>query len=193
MKLNVFALVNGSKADTFGRRRRERDSTRIDAAIKAALDELDHHAQGRTAFLKLLSCVRGRTSLLKPSSSRGTPGWAAPLFLLNRLKSLATRHNQWIRPCETWQSQPGNLRLVFRSLSAHLLTYYPVPGFMDSAWDLANGPEAFRQQSWFIRLGRGASFRSLNLPLVTTRRIEHYLRQAPDHFSVSQALRYGET
>ena len=64
---------------------------------------------------------------------------------------------------------------------------------MDSVWDLANGPEGFRQQSWFIRLGCGASFRSLNLPLPLTRRMEHYVRHAPDHYSVFQALRYGET
>ena len=82
---------------------------------------------------------------------------------------------------------------MFRSLALHLLAQYPVPGFMDSAWDLPDGPKGFRQQSWFIRLGRGASFRSLNLPLVLTRRMEHYVRQAPDHYSVSQALRYGET
>jgi len=37
MKLNHFALVNGSKIDSFGSRKRERDSTRIDAAIKTAL------------------------------------------------------------------------------------------------------------------------------------------------------------
>lgn len=193
MKLNHFALVNGSKIDSFGRRKRERDSTRIDAAIKAVLDALDHHAEGRMAFMRLLECVRGRTSLLKPTSGRGTPGSVAPLFLLNRLRNLAIRHRHWLRLCETWQPQPGNLRLVFRSLAAHLLTHYPVPGFMDAAWGLPDGPEGFRQQSWFIRLGRGASFRSLNLPLPLTRRMEHFVRQAPDDFSVSQALRYGET
>lgn len=64
---------------------------------------------------------------------------------------------------------------------------------MDSVWDLPTGPEGFRQQSWYIRLGRGASFRALNLPLVLTRKMEHYVRQAPDHYTVSQALRYGET
>jgi len=137
--------------------------------------------------------VRGRTSLLKPTSGRGTPGWVAPLFVLNRLKNVATRHNHWIRPCETWQPQAGNRRPMFRSLAAHLMTHYSVPGFMDSAWDLPNGPEGFRQQAWFIRLGRGASFRSLNLPLILTRKMEHFVRRAPDHFSVSQALRYGET
>jgi hypothetical protein len=40
---------------------------------------------------------------------------------------------------------------------------------MDSVWDFVEGPEGFRQQSWFFRLGRGASFRGLNLPLVLTR------------------------
>jgi len=60
---------------------------------------------------------------------------------------------------------------------------------MDSAWDLAAGPEEFRQQSWFIRLGRGTAVRALNLPLVLTRSMEHYVRQAPDHYTAMQALR----
>jgi len=193
MKLNHFALVHGSKPDSFGRRKKERDSIRIDAAIKTALDELDHHTEARIAFLQLLQCVRARTPLLKPTLSRGTPGWIAPIFLIHRLKNLAIRRRHWIRPCEMWEPQPGTLRPVFHSLAQYLLAYYPVPRFMDSAWDLPDGPEAFRQQSWFIRLGRGASLRSLSLPLVLTRTMEHYVRQAPEHYSVVQALRYGET
>jgi len=193
MKLNHFALVNGSKIDSFGRRKRERDLIRLDEAIKATLEQLDHHAESRAAFLTLLDCVRSRTSLLKPTPGRGTPGWVAPLFLINRLRNLAIRHKHWIRSCEKWQLHEENLRPAFRSLASHLLTLYPVPGFMDSAWDLPDGPEGFRQQSWFIRLGRGASFRSLNLPLLLTRGMEHCLRQAPDEYSLSQALRYGET
>ena len=193
MKFNHFALVNGSKLDGFDRRKRDRDSEHIDAAIKAALEQLDHHAQRREAFLRLLECVRRATSLLKPARGGGGPGWVSPLFLLNRLRNLAIRHRHWIRPCETWQPEASNLRVAFRSLAEHLLTHYPVPGFMDSAWDLPDGPEGFRQQSWFIRLGRGTSFRSLNLPLALTRRMEHHLRQAPDHFSAVQALRYAET
>ena len=62
---------------------------------------------------------------------------------------------------------------------------------MDLVWDLADSPEGFRQQSYYIRLGRGVSFRELNLPLVLVRRMEHYVRGAPDHYSLSQALRYG--
>jgi hypothetical protein len=192
MKLNHFALVNGSKIDSFGRRKRERDAVRIDAAIKIALDELDDYPERRTAFLRLVQCVRAHTTLLKPTLGHGTPGWTDPVFLINRLKNLADRQSHWIRNCETWQPGAMNLRPTFRSLAHHLLTYYPVPGFMDSAWDLPNGPEAFRQQSWYIRLGRGIRFRALNLPFILTRNMEHYVRRAPDHYSLSQALRYGE-
>jgi hypothetical protein len=72
------------------------------------------------------------------------------------------------------------------------LAFYPVPGFMDSVWDLGQGPEGFRQQAWYIRLGRGASVRELDVPLPLTRRMEHFVRRAPDHYTVAQALRYGE-
>jgi hypothetical protein len=192
MKLNHFALVNGSKLDSFGRRKKERDSIRIDAAIKAALDELDHHEEAPNAFLRLVAHVRSCTTLLKPATNRGTPGWVSPLFFINRLKNLALRQRHWIRPCETWSASQGSGRPAFHALAEHLLARYPVPRFMDSVWDVPNGPEGFRQHSWFIRLGYGASFRSLNLPFPITRRMEHHVRHAPDHYSALQALRYGE-
>jgi hypothetical protein len=193
MKFNHFALVNGLKADSFGRRKKERDSVRIDASIKEALDELDHHKNGREAFLRLMAHVRACTQLLRPTVNHGTPGWIAPVFLINRLKNLALRQKHWMRPCEDWQPGNGSFRPAFHSLAEHLLTQYSVPRFMDAVWDLPNGPEGFRQQSWFIRVGCGASLRSLNLPMPLTRKMEHYVRAAPDHYSVFQALRYAET
>src|SRR5687768_3084321 len=143
MKLDPCALLNEPNNES--RRKKEKDAVRIDAAIKATLDELGAHAERRVAFLRLLRCIRSRTPLLKPTLGRGTPGSVAPVFLIRRLKNLAARQSHWIRPCETWQPASGNLRPAFRSLAHHLLTQYPVPGFMDSAWDLADGPEAFRQ------------------------------------------------
>lgn len=74
MKLNHFAIVNGTTIDRFGRRKKERDSIRIDEAIKKILDQLDHHVDGQSAFMRLLDSVRRHTPLLKPTSGRGTPG-----------------------------------------------------------------------------------------------------------------------
>ena len=76
MKLNHFALVHGSKIEHFGRRKKEQDAVRIDAAIKIALDELDDYTERRTAFMRLVECVRACTPLLKPTLGRGTPGCA---------------------------------------------------------------------------------------------------------------------
>lgn len=193
MKLNLCARSSEPKNKSVVRRQREQDAVRIDAAIKSALDELHENEERQAAFMVLLECVRARTSLLRPIQGHGAPGWVGPVFLINRLRNLATRLRHWIRPCETWQPESSNLRPTFRSLAHHLLTHYPVPGFMDSAWDLAAGPEAFRQQSWFIRVGRGTALRALNLPLVLTRNMEHHVRQAADHYTATQALRYGET
>jgi hypothetical protein len=63
MKLNHFALLHGSKIESFGRRKKEQDAVRIDAAIKIPLDELDDYTERRTAFLHLVECVRARTTL----------------------------------------------------------------------------------------------------------------------------------
>ena len=190
MKLDLCDSIDGAADDQ--PRKKQPDAIQIDTAIKAALDELAAYDPRRVAFVALLSQVRSRTSLLKPTPRHDTPGWVGPVFLINRLRNLATRQSHWIRSCESWQPQDGNLRPVFRSLAHHLLGYYPVPGFMDSVWDLAAGAEAFRQQCWYIRLGRGTALRALNLPLAFTRRMEHHAREAPDHYTASQALRFGE-
>jgi hypothetical protein len=191
MKLEPIVFEFGSNGKT--RRKKEQVAIRIDAAIKAALVDLSDFKERRDAFLRLVACVRLRSPLLKPTPGIGNPGWVWPVFFINRLKNLAARQHHWIRPCETWLPACGNRRPIFRSLAHHLLTRYPVPEFMDSAWDLADGPEAFRHQAWYIRVGRGTAFRALNSCVALTRHMEHHVRQAPHHYSVSQAIRYGES
>jgi hypothetical protein len=193
MKLNLRDLIDGAGHEKIGRRKKDQTAERIDTAIKTALEEFGDYEERRTAFGLLLARVRAVSSLLKPTPRHGTPGWVGPVFLINRLKNLAMRQGHWIRSCGTWQPTGNKLRLEFRSLANHLLTYYPVPGFLDSAWDLPAGAAAFREQSWFIRLGRGTALRALNLPLELTRSMEHHVRHAPDHYTATQALRFGET
>src|SRR2546428_8780375 len=91
MKLDPCAFSNEPSTEKLGRRKRERDAVRIDAALKTALDELAGYEQRRAAFLGLLACLRTLTPLLKPTPGHGTPGWVAPVFLIHRLKNLATR------------------------------------------------------------------------------------------------------
>jgi hypothetical protein len=184
MKLNPIPFPDRPRNGSFGNRQKSQNA--VDIAIKMARDELCTHNERQGAFMRLVECLHPQKAGMEPASYRN-------VFLINRLKHLAERQVHWIRPCETWRPEASNIRLATRSLAHHLFANYPVPNFMDSAWDIPSGPAAFLQQVWFIRLGRGASFRSLNLPFVLTRAMEHYVRQAPDHFTAMQALRYGET
>jgi len=178
--------------DAAARNRKHAAADQIDDAIKRALDELAPFPDRRAAFLELLAQVRCQTRLLKATPARGSLEWAGPVFLIRRLANVAARRALWIRDVAAWRAKGGSLREEFRSLASHLLLRYAVPAFMDSVWDLDPGVEAFRQQLWFIRAGRGAPLRTLNLPVVLTRGMEHHTRSAPAHHTMLQALRYGD-
>lgn len=188
--MNKSAFLKKPNKENFSKRHNELH--RIDAEIKAALNYFEEYPERRAALERLLKCVRSHTELLKPAPGQGSVGWARVVFLINRLRNLAARQRHWIRPPEAWRAPEGNLRLVFRSLAHHLFAFYPVAAFLDSVWDLPPGPEGFRQQAWYMRLGRGASIRELNLPLALTRKMAHYLRLTPDHYTSTQALRCAE-
>jgi hypothetical protein len=165
----------------------------IDHAIKMARDEFgDYYADRRAAFDQLLNCVWERSSLLRLSPTGREPSAAPALFALKRLKNFAHRQAFWIRAPGDWRSTEASPRVQLRGFAEHLFARYATPGYMHSAWDLAPGRENFRQQSWFIRIARGTSFRALELPMPLTGRMRHYMRHAPDDFTIYAAMRFSE-
>ena len=169
---------------------RSEAARRIDEAIKRILDEFEFDGARRKAFLRLIEVVQLRTSLLK--RTRDHHPSLTPLFVLRRLGNFAARQAFWLPPCEAWHPESASPREICRSLAQHLLGKYATPRWLDAAWDQPLGAAGFREQSWYIRVARGAALRSLNLPIVLTRRMEHYARLAPDHYTCVQALRHGE-
>jgi hypothetical protein len=163
-----------------------------DNAIKIAREEFCDCADRRAAFDQLLSCVWERTGLLRLSPTGREPNAAPALFALKRLKNFAHRRLFWIRAPEDWRAPKGSCRVQLRSLAEHLFARFTTPAYLHSVWDLSSGPEGFRQQSWFIRIARGASFRALELPIQLTERMRHYMRHAPDDFTVAEAMRFSE-
>ncbi|MGZ8901000.1 MAG: PcfJ domain-containing protein [Limisphaerales bacterium] len=170
----------------------------IDRAIKIAREDFGDYADRRAALDQLLLCVWERTRLLRLSPTGREPSAAPALFALKRLQNFAHRRAFWIRPLEDWRAPKAGRafhpspRVELRSLAEHLFARYATPAYLQSAWDLAPGPAAFRQQSWFIRIARGASFRALELPIPLTERMRHYMRHAPDDFTIYQAMRFSE-
>jgi hypothetical protein len=87
---------------------------------------------------------------------------------------------------------PANPTPQFASLARHLFALYPMPAFMTSAWFQVSPDQPHPEQEWFKHLGRGGSIRTAGLPLPFTRAMAHHFSQAPAHYTVSAALRWGQ-
>ena len=108
------------------------------------------------------------------------------------LLALATHHKRWIRPVEEWEPTGTSPLPRFSSLARHLLAAYPVPHFMTSVWLEGRSVEARRRQGWYLHIGSGRNIRTADLPLPYTKKMAHEFLQAPDHFTVEAALRWGQ-
>jgi hypothetical protein len=80
---------------------------------------------------------------------------------------------------------------VVTSLAQHLIARYPVPVFLAGVWYAAD-EFGDSKREWFLDHSRGSSFRSLNLPIRMTRRMEHIFLGSSDHFSIEYAMRRAE-
>lgn len=164
----------------------------IDRAIREALGTVaGRHPGARAAFERLLRHVR-RSDLLRPACGGGRPGARGLGEAVAGLLALATHHEGWLRPVEAWVPAGENRLPQFASLARHLLAAYPVPAFMTSVWLKGPTAEARRQQGWFLHIGAGRNIRHADLPLPYTKKMAHHFLEAPDHFTVEAALRWGQ-
>lgn len=146
----------------------------------------------RTAYERLLAHVQQHTDLLQPRRKCGDRPGNTRCQLNVGLLALALHEDDWLRPVENWMPPNAGSWCQFRSLAEHLLTNYPVPEFMASAWfELPFGRKQLHHE-WYKRLGLGQSIRSCNLPMKFSKRMVHWFNQAPHHLSVVQGIRWAQ-
>ncbi|MDH5178321.1 MAG: PcfJ domain-containing protein [Gammaproteobacteria bacterium] len=98
-------------------------------------------------------------------------------------------YGKWVRPISEWTPNTHNAGRQFASLARHLFAKYPVPAFMDSAWQDVKLTEA----RWYIHLGEGKNIRAANdLPVRMTKKMAHYFTLAPDRYDVKSAFRWAQ-
>jgi PcfJ-like protein len=81
---------------------------------------------------------------------------------------------------------------VVCSLAQHLVCTYAVLPFLAASWHAVDGAYAEKKREWFVAHAHGASFRSLDLPIVMTRKIEHIFLTSHDHLPIEHAMRRAE-
>ena len=158
-----------------------------DRAISAAFVRLAADQPARECFAELLHCVRFRAPQLleAPVIDGRHPGIEASL-------NLAKFRDAHLRSVAAWSGCDRSWPAVANSLAQHLITKYRVPVFLSAAWYATDDAFGDRKREWFVAHSRGASFRSLNLPIRMTRRMEHVFLASCDHFTIEYAMRRAE-
>jgi len=157
-----------------------------DHAISRAYARLGANAPALSTFQELLHCVRDRAkrSLDAPVVNGHHPGVEA-LVNLSRFKSAHFRR------ISDWPGSSASWRGAVSSLAEHLVCKYAVPPFLAALW-YATDACAEKKRGWFLAHARGASFRSLDLPIVMTRKMEHIFLTSHDHLEIEHAMRRAE-
>ena len=158
-----------------------------DCAINHAYARLASDAPAVAKFHEFLQYVRGRVPRLleAPVLSGHHPGVEA----LMNLSRFGSAH---IRPVAEWSGTMSSWRLAVSSLAHHLVCKYEVPVFLASSWYSTEDAAGDKKRGWFVAHARGSSFRSLNLPIAMTRKMEHIFLASPDHLAIEHAIRRAE-
>ena len=158
-----------------------------DRAIGEAYSRLAQDSRALTAFTELLQCVRVRSPGLFEAPLIG-----ARHLGVEALCNLSRFSDAHVRPIAAWRGSDASWQGTAASLAQHLVGRYNVPRFLAAAWYATNEDDAERQRRWFIAHASGLSFRSLDLPVPMTRRMEHIFLRTPAHVSIEHALRIAE-
>ena len=158
-----------------------------DRAISQAHARLATDAIATATFHELLHCARNRARRLldAPVVNGHHPGVEA----LVNLSRFTWAH---VRALADWPGTSASWRLAVHSLAQHLIGKYAVPAFLATSWYATDDAYAEKKREWFIAYARGASFRSLDLPIDMTRKMEHIFLTSGNHLAFEHAMRRAE-
>ena len=159
---------------------------RTDCAIHHAYAQLAFDPPVLEKFHEMLHCARKRAVRL----------FEAPVFNgrhlgVDALVHLSRFRGSHIRSAIDWAGTSSSWRPAVSSLAHHLICEYKVPVFLASSW-YATDSAADKKRGWFVAHSRGVSFRSLNLPIAMTRKMEHVFLASQDHMAIEWAIRKAE-
>ena len=152
-------------------------SEKLQNALTRAVSVAFEGSVAPKVLLKLLLHLDANSDLLKETT------------YIQGIAALANHHESWIRPLEEWTVKKHNRDRQFSELARHLLAAYDVPLFMDCVWFNGN----VTHQNWFKHIGTGENIRTApDIPVPLTKKMAHYFLKAPRHYTVEEALRWGQ-
>jgi hypothetical protein len=142
-------------------------------------------------FLQFLQLIDKKSKLLQNPTAQFLPnlGQITSNKLLEALFLVFVNRHKSLQPLKDWKADSKNIYKQFASLIRYLFSPYKIPGFFDSSWFSG---QAVEMTWWFFVAGGGNIRKAPNLPIELTKKQAHLLMQAPEGYSLTQALRYGQ-
>jgi hypothetical protein len=142
-------------------------------------------------FLQFVSEIVEKTNFLNLDKPIQSFGSAASNNYLSAVIRIYEYNFFWINTVSSWTPNSHNSHKQFISLVKHLFCKYKTPLFLFSAWF----SEQAKEVDSFICLAQGDPFKKAGFgpefEKFTKKQAFHFL-QAPDHYTIPQALRYGQ-
>lgn len=99
----------------------------------------------------------------------------------------------WVREFDSWEKTTHNIHKQFSSILRHMFAKYPIPLFLDDAWNVQGNMIHNQHIDWFIHLGTGKSARELNkFPVPITKRLAHEFINTPEGHTIDGAIRRAQ-
>lgn len=153
----------------------------IALGVRMELPSQKTHGSARNSAMRILTVLHQQTKVLAVHAPE------VALVIAN----LAKRAEFWIREPEGWRCPTRNRHKALASLIRHLVARWPVPSFMDRAWETNEHPEHI---DWYLLIGQGGNIRKAQgLPIVVTRKVAHAFLSVPadEVSSIGQALTWA--
>jgi hypothetical protein len=179
-------VIQAIFAGTVDDRALERPIYRLVQDVAASLPDADTC----DALRRLLLQADSVADLLGLKPALVNLGQSSGNTFVEGLGEVARRCDRWLARPETWRPAGHNSRRQFGSLIRHLLCRYDTPAFMDAIW--LQGSATRDQQDWFLHVGNGGNIRKAGTPVDLTKRMAHLFLQAPDGYTIEEALRWGQ-
>jgi hypothetical protein len=172
-----------SSAERFVRHHRRQ----TDRAISQAYARLATDPIATATFHELLHRARTRAGglLRAPVFNGHHPGVEA----LVNLSRFTPAH---IRAAADWPGTAASWRPAVCSMARHLVGKHAVPAFLGASWYATDEAYGDKKRAWFVAHAQGASFRSLDLPIEMTSKMEHIFLTSRDHLAIEHAMRRAE-
>lgn len=153
----------------------------------AEIEASNEDADKRGSLLEmLLGLLRYHDLIFESAAGRQDQPFVRGLIKLHDRKTL------WLRPLDDWKPKSKSSERRFGELTHHLFDKYgDVPRFMESVW-MRTDRASWRYRDWYVHLGRGYNLRTAKSPVPMTKKMAHHFLQAPDTYTVEQAVRWGQ-